>query len=99
MAEEFYIDEVMIKEAIANKSSFNVIHLESMQKIDIFVLSDRPLAQVEMQRRQQLLVTENPEKFAWLLSSEDIVLQKLNYRVDNEISDTQWRDVLGVLKV
>lgn len=99
MAEEFYIDEVMIKEAIANKSSFNVIHLESMQKIDIFVLSDRPLAQVEMQRRQQLLVTENPEKFAWLLSSEDIVLQKLNYCVDNEISDTQWRDVLGVLKV
>ncbi len=99
MAEEFYIDEVMIKEAIENKSSFNVIYLESMQKVDIFVLSDRPLAQVEMQRRQQLLITENPEKFAWLPSSEDIVLQKLNYRVDNEISDTQWRDVLGVLKV
>lgn len=99
MTGDFYIDEVMIREAIANKSSFNVIHLESMQKVDIFVLSNRPLAQVEMQRRQQLLITENPEKFAWLPSSEDIVLQKLTYRLGNEILDTQWRDVLGVLKV
>lgn len=100
MTGEFYIDEVMVKEAIENKSSFNVIHLESMQKIDIFVLSDRPLAQLEMQRRQQLLITENPEKFAWLPSSEDIVLQKLIwYRLGGEISDRQWRDVLGVLKV
>lgn len=99
MTGDFYIDEIMIREAIANKSSFNVIHIESMQKVDVFVLSDRPLAQVEMQRRQQLLITENPEKFAWLPSSEDIVLQKLTYCLGNETSDTQWRDVLGVLKV
>lgn len=53
----FYIDEVMVKEEIENKSFFNVIHLESMQKNHIFVLFDRPLAQVEMQRRQELLIT------------------------------------------
>lgn len=97
---EFYIDETMIREAIENNSSFNVIHLDSMQKVDIFLLSSQPLAQEEMRRRQQLLITENPEKFAWLASAEDIVLQKLIwYRLGGNVSDRQWRDVLGVLKV
>src|SRR6478672_1987437 len=55
MASEFYIDEKMILEAIEHQSSFNVIHLDTMQKVDIFILSDKPLAQIEMQRRQQLV--------------------------------------------
>jgi len=100
MAGEFYIDETMIREAIETNSSFNVIHLDSMQKVDIFILSKQPLAQEEMQRRQQLLITKDPDKFAWLPSSEDIVLQKLIwYRLGDNVSDRQWRDILGVLKV
>lgn len=49
----------MVTEAIERNSSFNVIHLESMQKADIFLLSNRPLDQSEMQRRQQLIITQN----------------------------------------
>lgn len=53
-----------------------------------------------MQRRQQLVITQNPERLAWLASAEDIILQKLIwYRLGNQISDRQWRNVLGVLKV
>lgn len=100
MTGEFFIDEIMVTEAIERKSSFNVIHLDTMQKVDIFVLSDQPLAQSEMQRRQQIIITQNPERLAWLASSEDIILQKLIwYRLGGGISDRQWRDVLGVLKV
>ncbi|MBE9190745.1 hypothetical protein IQ230_10340 [Gloeocapsopsis crepidinum LEGE 06123] len=100
MGKDFFIDEGMVTEAIERQSSFNVIHLESMQKADIFLLSNQPLAQSEMQRRQQLIITQNPERQAWLPSAEDIILQKLIwYRMGGGVSDRQWRDVLGVLKV
>jgi len=100
MTGEFYIDEIMLKEAINRKSSVNVIHLDTMQKVDIFILSQQPLAQIEMQRRQQLIISQNPLRTAWFATSEDIILQKLIwYRLGNKISDRQWRDVLGVMKV
>lgn len=57
----FFIDEVMMMEAIERKSSFKIIHLDTMQKVDIFILSDQPLAKSEMQRCQQLVITQNPE--------------------------------------
>ena len=97
---EFFVDERMVTQAIESKSSFNIIHLATMQKVDIFVLPNQPLAASEMQRRQQLIITQNPERFVWLPSAEDIILQKLIwYRMSNRVSGRQWRDVLGVIKV
>lgn len=100
MTGEFYIDDAMLIQAIDSKSSFNIIHLNTMLKVDIFILSQQPLAQIEMQRRQQLILSENPPRTAWFATSEDIILQKLIwYRLGNQISDRQWRDILGVMKV
>lgn len=45
MTGEFFIDEMMVREAINRCSSFNVIHLEDLQKVDIFILSNQPLVQ------------------------------------------------------
>ncbi|MBC6479286.1 MAG: hypothetical protein EBE86_010610 [Hormoscilla sp. GUM202] len=45
---------MMVTAAIAGKSSFNIIHLDSMQKVDIFLLDkQQPLAESEMQRSQR----------------------------------------------
>lgn len=48
MTGEFSGDKFMVKKPIEHRASFNVIHLDSIQKVDIFVLSDHLLAQVEM---------------------------------------------------
>jgi hypothetical protein len=97
---EFYIDESMIIDAIRTYRSFNVIHLATLFKVDVFLPKQRRFDQIQFQRRQYKVISIDPERKAYVTTSEDIILAKLEwYRLGNEISDRQWRDILGVLKV
>ena len=94
---EFYVDAEMITDAIERRASFNVIHLETMLKVDIFVFSGDEFAVEEMKRRVAVPLREAR---VWFASPEDIVLQKLDwFRKGEGVSERQWRDVLGVLAV
>jgi hypothetical protein len=96
----FYVDAESIRDAIRHRSSFNVIHLETMFKVDVFVRKQRPFDQAQFERRMAQVVATDPERTAYVASPEDTVLTKLEwYRMGGEVSDRQWRDVLGVLKV
>lgn len=97
---EFYIDAEMIRGAIQHRSSFNVIHLATMFKVDIFILKPDVASQEEMTRREQYQVSEIPEQTLFLASAEDVVVHKLYwYQLSGSISERQWSDVLGVLQV
>jgi hypothetical protein len=96
----FYIDANMIHEAIQHGSSFNVIHLDTMFKIDIFVLQDDPASREEMTRRELYKVSEESEQGLFLATAEDIILRKLYwFQLGGGGSERQWNDVLGVLQV
>jgi len=96
----FYADVAMMRDAIRRRASFNVIHLETTFKVDVFVAESRTFDRSQLARRQLHLLSEDPERYAYVTTAEDIVLSKLEwYRLGNEVSDRQWRDVLGVLKV
>ena len=100
LGESFYADEEMIRDAIHHRSSFNLIHLKTMFKVDVFIRKERPFDRVQFERKVEITIIDNPEKKAYISSAEDIVLVKLEwYRLGGEVSDRQWRDVLGVLKV
>ena len=100
LGDAFYVDVEAIHDAIHRRSSFNVIHLETMFKVDIFIPRQRPFERAQFERRARQVISTDPERTACVSSAEDIVLAKLEwYRVGGEVSERQWRDVLGVLKV
>lgn len=97
----YYIDEEMILDAIHRRSSFNLIHLDTMLKVDIFIVKDRLYHREALRRkRKDTLDEEQGAAEFYLASPEDIILNKLEwFRMGGNVSERQWLDVLGVLKV
>ena len=101
LQEAYYIDEDMIKEAIFKKSSFNLIHLETTVKIDIFIHKDESFHKETIQRKVLDTLDEDDLKAEFYFSSpEDIIINKLLwYELGERISERQWTDIVGVIKV
>jgi hypothetical protein len=100
LGDDFSADPEMMRDAIRRHSSFNLIHLDSAFKADVFVARPRDFDRAQLARRQSHLLSEDPKLRAYVASAEDTVLSKLeSYRMGGELSERQWRDVLGVLKV
>ena len=97
----YYVDTSMIRDAIQRRSSFNVIHLATMMKIDLFIQKEGVFDRIASNRVQQDTLSDEPgARLFTLASPEDVVLRKLEwYKAGGEMSERQWNDVLGVLKV
>lgn len=99
LANEYYADEQMIRDAVSRRASFNILHLPTSFKIDIFVQKDRPFDREFLARRIKARVFGEGEGEYGLITAEDSILLKLEwYRIGGEISDKQWGDVLAVMK-
>jgi hypothetical protein len=98
---EYYIDEDMIRDAVRDKSSFNLIHLPTMFKVDVFILKATPYDQQAFLRADIRSLDNDPDSAPFFIeSAEDVVLNKLRwYRLGGEVSERQWNDVIGVLRV
>lgn len=98
---DFLMDEQMVRESLAKGESFNILHRETLYKVDLFPLKDDDWGQVQMQRRVFLPVaTSLIEASLAFASPEDTLLHKLYwYRLGREVSERQWRDVIGILQV
>ena len=79
-----------------------MIHLRGAFKFDIFPVGEDRFARSELARRRYTTTTitglENIE-FP-VASAEDTILSKLVwFRKGGEVSDQQWHDILGVIRV
>ncbi|HUW18445.1 MAG TPA: hypothetical protein VMW16_04010 [Sedimentisphaerales bacterium] len=100
LEKDYYIDADTVRDAIRRRTSFNLIHLDTMLKIDVFIVKDEPYDSQAFARRQPDTLDEESSRKLYLSSPEDIILNKLRwYHSGGRVSEQQLKDVLGVLKV
>ena len=101
LSKDYFIDENMILDAIKNKTSFNLIHLATMMKIDVFISTERKFDKISLERRKKDKISNESDSVqVFLRSAEDTILSKLEwYKTGGLISERQWKDIIGVIKV
>ena len=94
---EFYVDVDDAVDAVQHGTSFNVIHYETSTKVDLFVAERRPGVREQLDRRHSIKIGGTTLS---MYAPEDIIVQKLRwFRMGNEVSERQWRDAVGVIRM
>lgn len=86
---DYYVSREAVSRSIADESLFNLIHQESVIKVDCIVRKNTPYRRAEFERRQRITI----EDFStWITSKEDLIISKLWWAKDSN-SELQLRDV------
>jgi len=100
LGDEYYLNEQAIRSAIRRNSCFNLIHLETSFKVDIFVSDISPYSEIAQKRAIVGEIGDEPPLSVRIASVEDIILIKLDwYRIGGEASERQWKDLTTVAKL
>jgi len=90
---DYYVPHDAVSSAIENPGMFNLIHLESVIKVDCIVRKNTPYRRKEFDRRTHITI----EDFStWIVSKEDLIISKLDWARDSR-SELQLGDVKNLL--
>ena len=99
LKDSFYADQDEMREAAATRHSFNLIHLETAFKVDIFPLKDDAYSKAAFSRRVKQPILDAGETWIFIEAPEDVIISKLLWhKLGGEISAKQPADIAGVLK-
>lgn len=86
---DYYISSEAVLTSISSQTIFNLIHQESIIKVDCIIRKNDPYRLVEFERRRRIQI----EDFStWIASKEDLVISKLEWAKYSR-SELQLRDV------
>jgi len=91
--DRFYVSAEAARDAVRHQSSFNIIQLATMTKVDIMIRRREEFRVVEFDRRRRVEIRGTP---VWVVSKEDLILAKLDWARDS-LSERQLGDVKNLL--
>ncbi|HEX4264315.1 MAG TPA: hypothetical protein VH597_08245 [Verrucomicrobiae bacterium] len=92
-SQDYYVSRQAVEGSIKQQSLFNLIHNESVIKVDCIVRKQTSFRLGEFARRQRV---ELRDFKTWIVSKEDLILSKLFWAKDSH-SDFQLRDVRNLV--
>ena len=100
LGDEYYGSHQAAKEAVNRVSCFNLIHLPTSFKVDLFISRRRPFDREAMSRATKGTIGDGDGLTVRITTAEDAIIAKLEwYRLGNEQSQRQWQDVTRVLSL
>jgi hypothetical protein len=99
LGDGWYADADHIRQALAAGRAFNLIHIASARKFDVFPATSEFHAS-ELARATRLELDVFGERAIYpVATAEDILLAKLMwYREGGQVSQRQWSDITGLLE-
>ena len=95
LGSQYYMSEEAAQEAVQRTGMFNLIHTFTGYKIDVHLAGEDPYEQTKLARAVPMKIGEEEE--LQVATAEDLILSKLRwYRLGGEVSERQWKDVLGI---
>ncbi len=100
LTDDYYASEPAILDAVTRKSCFNLIHLPSSFKVDVFVSRGRPFDLDSMKRATRESIGNDRSLKVAIATAEDSIIAKLEwYKLGNQASERQWDDVSRLMKL
>lgn len=91
---DVYVSQAAVRQAVEKRSCFNVIHLPTAYKVDVFVSRGRPFDVAAMERAIPLPLAAGRETTVPVATPEDSIVAKLEwFRIGDETPERQWQDV------
>ncbi len=90
---DYYVPREALEQAVLTRGMCNLLHYESVVKVDWVVRKDTPYRKLEFERRARVAL---PDCSVWILSKEDLILSKLAWAKASD-SELQRRDVRNLL--
>jgi hypothetical protein len=90
---DYYVSSEAVTSSIARQSMFNLIHNESIIKVDCIVRKQNEYRLNEFSRRQRIKIQDFE---TWIVSKEDLILSKIFWAKDSH-SEQQLNDVKNLV--
>jgi hypothetical protein len=92
----YYVDPDVARDALARRTMFNVIDMNTAWKVDLVIRKDRPFSLEELHRRSMQRIVDVDVPTA---TAEDTILAKLEWAKAGGGSERQLTDVAGIVRV
>jgi hypothetical protein len=91
---DYYVSAEAVRNSIVSESIFNLIHNESVIKVDCMVRKSGIYRELEFERRRRITIAAFE---TWIVSKEDLIISKLFWAKDSR-SELQLGDVRNLVQ-